>query len=500
MKRVICSMLFLTVLVSMIFNFMILHVSSLTLQRIPSDHTLIFPTEDSSFLLADISGSEYHLYEIDSKNTAVQVGLENMKVDSAFYADGNLYLSSEEQDFVIIHQFNSFSGKITYGYLFDLQPQINCMTADNTGHIYFVDRRTPNVVQQYLLNGTKQQSFDLHKTVSALFCYQHQIFAVIENQLYSLKENKMILSDIPAFPFYFNANYCMDETGNIYSFNENTGFSQIHTGAADSCIDRKRQIYIAKENCVYLLDQNGKPKSFCEFSDRIDEIYISNLALAVFIKDKISIITEKDFEKIKTIEESNSVSESIVSKQESNIKTVSKTEESRVSHSENTSSSIVKGNTRQTIPYITQSSENIKESEISEENYLIQSDMYSLKEKYIENIPAGTTLAQIKKNIDYGDYQIEFVNHNGKIVTSGQIGTNWTIKFISPYQVKEYIVIILNDITGEGNINSKDTALLAKFLCESEELTEAQLIAADMDQDGLCTVKDLYLLQSMLSF
>ena len=40
------------------------------------------------------------------------------------------------------------------------------------------------------------------------------------------------------------------------------------------------------------------------------------------------------------------------------------------------------------------------------------------------------------------------------------------------------------DVTGEGNVNSKDVTLLQKYLCDNAELDGAYLKAADFNLDA----------------
>ena len=48
--------------------------------------------------------------------------------------------------------------------------------------------------------------------------------------------------------------------------------------------------------------------------------------------------------------------------------------------------------------------------------------------KDIINVPCGTTVSKLKKNLSYGEGRLVITNHSGKPAGSGKIGTGWTIE------------------------------------------------------------------------
>ncbi len=130
----------------------------------------------------------------------------------------------------------------------------------------------------------------------------------------------------------------------------------------------------------------------------------------------------------------------------------------------------------------------------------IQSSVYTLDSSkgIIRGIEPGTTIAQIKSNIDYGDCGISFTDHNGKAKTSGSIGTGAAITFSGGGESVTYTIIIRGDLTGEGNIKSNDKNSLYGYLLGSDSLTNTELLAADVTNNGTVDVKDLLALTKYL--
>lgn len=119
---------------------------------------------------------------------------------------------------------------------------------------------------------------------------------------------------------------------------------------------------------------------------------------------------------------------------------------------------------------------------------------YSLdaKRSIIWDIPAGTTIAQLKNGITADGYDVEIYSKSNVKKTSGKVGTDCTMRLkYNGSKYGEYKLSVLGDLTGEGNISSGDATALSKYFMESTTLTEPQLLAADCNKDGNVTGADL---------
>ena len=73
------------------------------------------------------------------------------------------------------------------------------------------------------------------------------------------------------------------------------------------------------------------------------------------------------------------------------------------------------------------------------------------------------------------------------------------MKFLNNNEILEYKIIVLRDITGEGNANTKDRTALLNYLLGKTELTEDVLKAADINTDGNVDAIDLLALDKILN-
>ena len=60
-----------------------------------------------------------------------------------------------------------------------------------------------------------------------------------------------------------------------------------------------------------------------------------------------------------------------------------------------------------------------------------------------------------------------------------------------------YSIVVTGDLTGEGNVNSRDLDALMKHLTEEQQLTGIFISAADIDKDNMLSTKDLVLLSRL---
>lgn len=115
------------------------------------------------------------------------------------------------------------------------------------------------------------------------------------------------------------------------------------------------------------------------------------------------------------------------------------------------------------------------------------------EEKSYLYISAGTTFAKLYKALGIARDELSVVKTDGSTVNSGKLGTGMT----AAYNNARFYLIIFGDLTGEGNINSRDLKLLMKHLTGEALLSEVYAEAADLDKDGTLTTKDLLMLANL---
>lgn len=128
-------------------------------------------------------------------------------------------------------------------------------------------------------------------------------------------------------------------------------------------------------------------------------------------------------------------------------------------------------------------------------NHTIESSVYciDLTAYRISHIPVGTTFAQLKKNIDHEGYTARLYR-NGKEIKSGNCGTGMTVVFDSDSASYTFELSVIGDLTGEGNVNSRDLSVMMEYLIDKVHLDGVYYRSADLSDDGVVDVKDLALL------
>ena len=111
------------------------------------------------------------------------------------------------------------------------------------------------------------------------------------------------------------------------------------------------------------------------------------------------------------------------------------------------------------------------------------------------------TVTDFKDNFEFGGYTIsDFKNYLGKDISgSEKIGTGSTVVFKNGDSSLEFKIIVLSDITGEGNLNSKDLTSLYNYLLGKGPLNEDVLKAADINRDNNVDTIDLLTLDKILN-
>ena len=82
-----------------------------------------------------------------------------------------------------------------------------------------------------------------------------------------------------------------------------------------------------------------------------------------------------------------------------------------------------------------------------------------------------------------------FQNYSGISVTSGKLGTGATIT--NNTSGDKYSIVLTGNITGEGNINSKDLNNFCDALVGNRTFSSAQAFAADVNKDKQIDLLDL---------
>ena len=101
------------------------------------------------------------------------------------------------------------------------------------------------------------------------------------------------------------------------------------------------------------------------------------------------------------------------------------------------------------------------------------------------------TADTLKKNLE----DITIKDSSGKVVTSGKLGTGYTIN----YAGNTYTIVKLGDTTGNGDVDSADLLSVQKHLIGKQKITgNSKLKAADATRNGEVDSADLLAIQKDL--
>ena len=117
---------------------------------------------------------------------------------------------------------------------------------------------------------------------------------------------------------------------------------------------------------------------------------------------------------------------------------------------------------------------------------------------YITNVNANTTIEEIEKHISTnGVIKIMKLNDEIKDNTT-TIGTGMIIKISYQDEEKEYVIVVLGDITGEGKITARDLSILKSSIIDKIILEGTLKKAGDLNGDGKITARDLSILKNII--
>ena len=120
------------------------------------------------------------------------------------------------------------------------------------------------------------------------------------------------------------------------------------------------------------------------------------------------------------------------------------------------------------------------------ENYNSSYDITYINGSYVYT-PYKTTVAVLRKTLGYTKENFTVYKKNGKLHSQGRVGTGMTAVFNDT----TYTIIVPGEVTGEGNINTRDIDLLMDYMVELVTLEPIQKMACDIDCNGDFTMKEL---------
>lgn len=140
---------------------------------------------------------------------------------------------------------------------------------------------------------------------------------------------------------------------------------------------------------------------------------------------------------------------------------------------------------------LTKNTDNTSATTFNPDNFSDEAYLYTNSGIFVLN--SQTTVSRLKSSVGTVKDNVIILRENGNEVTSGNIGTGMTIIVND----RQYTAAVKGDLTGEGNINSRDIRLMMKYLIKEQTYDELHLYSGDLNLDGILNTKDLLMLAKL---
>lgn len=440
---------------------------------------------DSSgyFIHAERSGSS--LIVKSYGNSGIMVGNfhENLTSYDAGVSAGRMFFlldgTKYEQSLLMM---KCGGGALEFVYLNDMQTDSSLIALGVTNSIYAVDISDLQTVHSFTFSSRPTETYFIGRDIKRLFSFAEtdEVFAVVDGGIVNVLADRFLPCDTPGDGMRANGSYFWDDNGDVFSFNPDTGFEKIYSGNGLSAVTTAGKIYTAAENRITLLDDDHEPAYYLDCSGKVELLLAAGKTAAYVVDGGIHVFHISDMHRVSKEKSQFQHEESSHSSQESSEKPQESTEPSV--------------RTEQPEKQLQTASVPSEESSSVYQDFQVASNSYSLKNGVITGIEPLTTIAELKKNIEYGGATLTVRNHNGVLTASGKLGTGWKLEFFDGVRSETYYTVIKGDLTGEGNTNSRDIKALSQAILTGSLLDEPQRAAADMDGNGEINCADLYAL------
>jgi len=480
--KTICVILFINIF---FFSFhMTANCSTYTYSGYSSmDKVMLMQNENQVYLV----GTKANVVSIDAvypQSYNVILTLNNDVYSYNLYDNSIIFLcpiKSTNQTEVVVYDIEndyltSFNIKGTYNYSY-------CNIAFDNSYVYLA--KTDGHISMYNLRGKTIKEFDTQNTVHSLLCnYNNYVYALTRDGIYSINSSGCSL--VQSYNFggparFVNNNDFVDSLGYMYRISDNSAIKLITTQSDvryPSGGTYKNNAIVSNTSNLFSLDisSNKTLKSY-NTDSYIEQFFIvKDIVVTLSFSGNTPIIKTISYDDFKSVASTNNNSSNNNNNQGNNSSS-----NSNLNNNSNNNNS------------------NNSNSELNNIS-TIHSDIYDVDNNYlkIRGISPQTTVAQFKKNMQYNGYNVKFYKYGGNEITSGYVGTATVAKFYNNNISYEYELCIGGDLTGEGNVNSRDKNMMFDYLLNEVSFTGVFLDCADLDNSNSIDTIDLILLLRMI--
>lgn len=431
-----------------------------------SSDNLTLHTDNNGTYMISCSGAKCHVEKLSPDTYGADLQLDLPISAISVFDDTIVALCNDiRNDQLCVYTYRADTDLLNSFVIADICMSVNCGFFYDGGSVFFTPSDRFYVLEQYSSSGKRLNRFTFNNRVTQVGAdYHGNIFAVCsDNTLYRMNGNRFtaIGVDPVAVPItFFDNRLFTDASGRVFEisnnscrflFTANTDISRHHPCVLDSTV------YYPDGAHIYGYDINSCVKqSKYTLGDTVLGLYADNGYVHAICNDGMPTVS-----RIRLDEFTDLIRESPQHKEQHDP----------YSHGDSDTSQ--------------------GDSSITSDVYRIDFDSYS-----ISKIPSGTTLAQLKKNISCDGFEVRFYR-NGSLKKSGKCGTAMTAVFDSDRAQYTFELSVIGDITGEGNVNSRDLTLFMEYLLGTADFNGVYITSADLSEDGVPDVKDLAMLHRM---
>lgn len=419
-------------------------------------HTEYLPDGSGGFYEFSFDESGYCLYSISSSGERSSSFHGSEPMIGFNVTDGRIMLISEPKNTQPIYLSDGITHQ-TVVFLSGLELNGELIGADRQHRIYAVDRREPKQIIAYDSRGSRTDTISAGFAVTRIFSdADGGMWAAGRGGCISLPSGQSYKGETPKGQFTICGSYCCGSDGRVYRFSDGL-FELIGKYRAPVCCTSDGEIYTADGHTLTLLGSDGNPVKALDTGVKVTALYASGKNAAYISSGELHIADKRAMQPIVTEQSSSS-------HQSSQVSPTPQTSEPQ-SSADNTPSAVSRP----------------------------ESSVYDLSGRFI-TITDGTTAAVFRDNIRFDGYSLQLFSSSGKAVSSGRLGTGTRAVFFRGRAKYEYTLILHGDLTGEGNINSRDGLALSDILIGTDDTDEITSLAADLNGDKKADLCDLLLL------